>query len=490
MRTIISRVAQHPWAWVMPVILVPLIYWQALSIPFYYSEVRGIQNSSVATSIETFQERMLTPKGLTQRPISVLSYALNHEFLGASPEGYHLVNIIIHLLNTFLLFQLAARLAIPPLPASLLFAVHPLATATTSQIFGRNYSLATFFLLVALNHLVTKQAWNIKGFAFQACLFLLMILTKQTLAIYPLLAFWILYCQQRIKFKPKILLLLTIAIVPSLVLVKFYAEPLSSTATISRQDFLFSQLGNWSALSSFFILPFQTALLHDLPLFSGFDSLEVIVGSFILLAVLLFLGCRRYFTAGLLLGSFLLLLSPTNTFFPKNEIVREWRLYPSLVFFCLIASHIYSVLLDKFRHSFYKNTLSIGGLTILALMTATVINQNKVYQNHKSTWQQVTSFYPHSADAWNNLALAVGKTGDYERAISYLENAINNKPEISRYYQNSALFLAKLGKNKEANEMAAKGAMVHKVFGNKFQAVHFQGDLSRIKKNRASMGIK
>ena len=93
---------------------------------------------------------MLTPKGMLQRPLSVLSYMVDYAVHGDRVAGFHLANLVIHGVNTVLVYLLASERFAAPLVAGLVFGLHPLATACVSQIFGRNYSLATMFFLVGL----------------------------------------------------------------------------------------------------------------------------------------------------------------------------------------------------------------------------------------------------------------------------------------------------------------------------------------------------
>ena len=43
-----------------------------------------------------------------------------------------------------------------------------------------------------------------------------------------------------------------------------------------------------------------------------------------------------------LLGAMLVCLLPTNSVLPKNELIREWRLYPALFFFALLVGDVVS----------------------------------------------------------------------------------------------------------------------------------------------------
>src|SRR3954454_18688873 len=112
-----------------------VVHHRVYTIPFMYSEIAGIARNKVVADLGLFAERMLTPRGLVERPISVLSYALDHAVYGGSVAGYHVTNVAIHCVNALLVMALAARFFAAPLAAGLVFALHPLATACVSQIF-------------------------------------------------------------------------------------------------------------------------------------------------------------------------------------------------------------------------------------------------------------------------------------------------------------------------------------------------------------------
>ena len=91
------------------------------------------------------------------RPISVLSYRLNHYFHGVHPAGYHLLNIIIHCAVQLLVSKLAVSVfknstnaAIKTCVTTWLFAVHPIHTEPVSCVVGRSDLLCSFFYLSAL----------------------------------------------------------------------------------------------------------------------------------------------------------------------------------------------------------------------------------------------------------------------------------------------------------------------------------------------------
>ena len=92
------------------------------------------------------------------RPLCVLSFRLNYYFHQLNPFGYHLVNVILHILVTLLFthlsqkkFNLSKRMTII---AVLLFAAHPIHTEAVSSIVGRaDLGAALFFLLSLLSYI-------------------------------------------------------------------------------------------------------------------------------------------------------------------------------------------------------------------------------------------------------------------------------------------------------------------------------------------------
>ena len=89
------------------------------------------------------------------RPLATLSYWFNYAVLGNrdNPFGYHCVNFLLQWLNAVLAFLLFARLFRERIPAffgAALFALHPIATDTVTNVVGRTDLLAATSVLAAL----------------------------------------------------------------------------------------------------------------------------------------------------------------------------------------------------------------------------------------------------------------------------------------------------------------------------------------------------
>ncbi|XP_075225755.1 transmembrane O-mannosyltransferase targeting cadherins 2 [Lycorma delicatula] len=85
------------------------------------------------------------------RPLCTLSFRLNHWFCGFRPWGYHLVNVLLHVIATGLVYKTAKLLlpGIAPALASLLFAAHPVHTEAVAGVVGRADVLACVCYLLS-----------------------------------------------------------------------------------------------------------------------------------------------------------------------------------------------------------------------------------------------------------------------------------------------------------------------------------------------------
>jgi len=87
------------------------------------------------------------------RPVSLISMWVNSPFEEPSPFPYHLTNVLLHVINSLLLFQVLTLL-LPrgpgPLLGSLLFAVHPVHSESVAFVSGRTDLLAALFVLLTV----------------------------------------------------------------------------------------------------------------------------------------------------------------------------------------------------------------------------------------------------------------------------------------------------------------------------------------------------
>src|SRR5689334_16750852 len=92
----------------LPVLLVAVAYGQCLHFPFVYDDQPGIQGDTSVSQAGTIAQacRALFERS---RPVTRFSYALTHALFGFSSTAFHMTNILIHIVNTLLVFGIAFK---------------------------------------------------------------------------------------------------------------------------------------------------------------------------------------------------------------------------------------------------------------------------------------------------------------------------------------------------------------------------------------------
>jgi tetratricopeptide (TPR) repeat protein len=129
------------------------------------------------------------------RPLVTLLNAASYFLFGLRPFYYHLTNLLLHILNAVLLYELLVIfLRASPVAAllgALLFAVHPVHTEAVSFISGRTDLLATFLLLLGLWTYLLKYKHPHTPIALfhsiTLCIFILGLFSKESFVVFPVL---------------------------------------------------------------------------------------------------------------------------------------------------------------------------------------------------------------------------------------------------------------------------------------------------------------
>ena len=101
-------------------------------------------------------------------PLTYTSFWLEHKLWGLNPAGYHLVNVLVHLANTLLVWRLLKRLALPAAwLIAAVFAIHPVRVEPVLWIISRKDLLSTTCYLGAallyMDAVKTGRPWPYGG---------------------------------------------------------------------------------------------------------------------------------------------------------------------------------------------------------------------------------------------------------------------------------------------------------------------------------------
>ena len=93
------------------------------------------------------------PEAANWHPLTMWSLMLDHELYGLKPWGFHLTNVLLHAVNTVLVFLVLRRMTGAPwrsLMVAALFGLHPLRVESVAWISERKDVLSTLFWLLTL----------------------------------------------------------------------------------------------------------------------------------------------------------------------------------------------------------------------------------------------------------------------------------------------------------------------------------------------------
>ncbi len=195
-----------------------LCYGNAVLNPFVHDDIVFIVQNPQVHSLDhitdVFTQSTFAPKSAVlanayYRPLLDVVYRLEYWMFGASPAGYHIVNIILHIINAFLLFVLTFRLTQRrglSWCAAMLFLVHPVQSEAVACISGISNLFLAFFLLSAFLLYVRasdrRHELNLIKVAgiYSASLFLfgLALLCKEQAVILPVLLMFYEFCFPRV----------------------------------------------------------------------------------------------------------------------------------------------------------------------------------------------------------------------------------------------------------------------------------------------------
>jgi tetratricopeptide (TPR) repeat protein len=135
--------------------------------------------------------------GATQQyyPVVHSAFWVLHRLWGGDTLGYHLVNILLHVLSAFLIAVILRRLAVPGAwLAATLFALHPIQVESVAWITELKNTLSgVLYLAAALTYLRFDENRRRRLYVAALCLFVLALLSKSVTATLPaalLVVFW------------------------------------------------------------------------------------------------------------------------------------------------------------------------------------------------------------------------------------------------------------------------------------------------------------
>lgn len=404
------------------------------------------------------------------RPLMHIINLAVYQTAGLEPWAYHLVNVLFHAGNSFLVFLLAMYLFrnkdqnyafTISFAAALLFAVHPIHTESVAWIGGiTDLSFSFFFLLSFYFYLRAKEKSNPSFSYLSASLFsfALSLLAKEPALVLPLVLILHDYSGQKTSRHRKFWIY-----IPYLVLAAGYLAVRSAivgpiVGSLKENPAILTWLPDVFVLFSRYlwklILPVNLNAYYSYSPAGSFIQSSVLTGiaiAFVFIAAL-FISFRRsrlIFTCLLLIGIPLL----PALYIPAigGTSFAERYLYLPSVGFVILFSWALFHLAYKFK-SHAKSIPVIAGIIVFMLYTAGSFFRNQIWQSDYTLWKDTASKTPNSSIVRNNLGLAYFKRGEIDKAIQEFDEALKLKKGHAEAHNNLGAAYAMEGQSKKAEQ--------------------------------------
>jgi protein O-mannosyl-transferase len=410
-------------------------------------------------------------------PITIISYAINYHFSGMSPTFYYLSNIIIHILNSILVFFLVLMMLKAmekcgygifkwkewmAFLCTLAYAIHPMHVESVSWIAERKDVLYAFFYFIGMMVYVHYTEIKVKKYLWLFGVFicyLFSLLSKPMAVVFPfsLLTIDVLLKRDKtisikniIPEKLPFFLILIISIIST-----YHSEKISGAIQVDKmfnffQRFLFATYSFYIYIMKAFI-PIPQSAYYPYPKLSGpSGSLPLIfyISPFIALIVVaipIYLSYRygenNFRIAIFGIGFYFFNMVMVSKIISSGPYFLADR-YTYVCYFGIFFPVIYFIykLLEK-GGSIRKITITIVSVYMLFL-TVTCYERTSIWHNSETLWTDVIEKYPHRVvEAYNSIGLYYFIHHEFEQAYDNYQEAIKLGTENAHVYCNMAVLM-------------------------------------------------
>ena len=422
-------------------------------------------------------------------PITFTTFWIEHQLWGDHPLGYHISNLIFHILNAILIFWVVEKLcATLAFPVALLFAVHPIQVETVAWVTERKNLLALFFFLLAMLSYFRFDATRKTAYYFQTLgLFVCALLSKSIAVCFvfiPVLYGW--WRNGKVTWREIRLSLPLVTIGALSAINTIYLELYRVGARGDAWDLtLFERIVLAGRVLLFYLYKVCVPLT-----FSFFYSRWAIDASKwwqwlfplvpIVILILLF-----YFRHQIGRGPLALFLFYTISIFPalgffnvypmKYSFVADHFSYLSTPVLILLICLCISFLLVKLKLKFPSLTSKTAKifmwlifLGVITYMSGKSMTLTRNYKDVVTLWENLLSDNPKAWVAYTNLGYIYRSVGKIENAISLYRKAIEIIPDDPNAYYNLANTYYDIGETEQAIELYRKTIKIDSHYVNAY----------------------
>lgn len=407
------------------------------------------------------------------RPVFLLALMVEHYIFGLKAWGFHLVSVLLHAVNSVLVFlgtslflssgtgeaRGAAGSAANHLPAfvaGLVFTLHTVNTEAVSWVSATSELLITLFLLISFYLYISAGGGRVRKSAFRYAVsvfcFILALLTKETAIVLVLLIpaydfskYGVAFIRRWRAYPPYLITAaLYMAVRSSIVggVVHHKAVDISAWETMVN---VFPFLARYFAK---LILPTGLSVAYPIQPVHSITEPAAIIG---ILTVFLFLCALLIFRRNKpVFFSLLWILIPLlpAMYVPAISIssMADRYLYLSTIGFAVIVAYFVRFVFERARPGgYWRPAVVVLTAAVLVLYSAGTVTRSLAWKDDRTLWTAAAEKYPASPLLRLKLAVTLHKLGETGEAIAQYKEVIRVNPGMEKAHYNLAVLYQEQG---------------------------------------------
>ncbi|MBD3647966.1 MAG: hypothetical protein HUJ31_11070, partial [Pseudomonadales bacterium] len=379
------------------------------------------------------------------QPMVMLSHALDFSLFGMNAGAHHLVNVLFHAINSCLVYLVLTtilriggafdpdRRRLVAFIAALIFAIHPQHVESVAWVVERKDMLYTLFALLSVYFYLRRHeesAPNHWGKALPVVFFVMSLLSKPMAVTLPvvllLLDVYPLARCERLKMMPRLILekwlwwLLALGV--GLITLQTQTVAMLDAERLPLWMRPLTAVNNVLFYLYCYVVPVGLSPFYPFP--DSIDAVKAVSywlpgGLFIVITTLAaaVLWRRGIRWPALMWVFYLATLAPVSGVIHVGP-AKATDHYTYLA--TLPAGLLFSLAIVRLLDVRVTRTLSMAVAVVAVLVLGTVSwYQVKIWHNPVSLWTYTLGIYPDSALAHRNMASALVRIGEYERALEH-----------------------------------------------------------------------
>ncbi len=469
-----------------------IVYGNSLNNSFVFDDEIVAVNNNFVKDLSNVRKLLSTDYlkysgELSYRPVVTLSYFVDCALWDNDAFGFHLTNLILHVLNVisvYFLMNLIQKNKLVSLISSLLFCVHSVHTEAVDCIaFREDMICSLFFLLSFLFYIGFCRKRNITLYLLSIASFIFSLLSKEMAFTLPLvIVFYDAVLKRgfdhergRARVYAPYLLLAAVFLY-----LRFFVvfNPVERAVDYPGGSFYTNILNMLRVVVYYMrllVIPYPLCPKYVFNESATFFDMRVwgaLVVLIAVLAVLFYLSRKsRVFLFGA--GWFFITLIPVYNIVPLENFVAERYLYIPSFGFCVLAASLLSIA----GSGKLKKSLVCFLITLIFLYSFLTIKRNSDWKNNLALWRNTVVHFPGNYLARYNLGNEYWGLGKVGEAISEYKRVIKDDPDHGNAYNNLGCVYVELKDYETAEKYWREGLRVDP--GNKYIILNLKGLAAR-----------